>query len=60
MGEHILEIEADNFTPENIYVHKVWLNDSLLNRHWIRHAEIADGGVLRFEMAATPELNENP
>jgi len=60
MGERILEIEADNFAPENLYVQKIWLNDTLLNRHWIRHAEIANGGVLRFEMAATPEINENP
>jgi len=60
MGEHVLEIEADNFAPENMYVHKIWLNDMLLNRHWIRHAEIASGGVLRFEMAVTPERDENP
>ena len=55
IGENILRIEADNFEPENYYVKKIWLNDTLLDRNWIRHSEIADGGVLRFEMAATLE-----
>ncbi|MBA7564567.1 hypothetical protein ES708_06230 [subsurface metagenome] len=49
-----LKIEAENYSPENFYVKKVWLNDILLNRSWIRHSEIAEGGVLRFEMSATP------
>ena len=56
MGENILLIEADNFAPAYLYVEKVWLNDTLLNRHWIRHEEIAGGGVLRFEMSATPDI----
>ena len=54
IGEHILLIEADNYAPENRYVQQIWFNDTILNRNWIRHAEIASGGVLRFEMAATP------
>jgi predicted alpha-1,2-mannosidase len=55
MGENVLLIEADNYAPENRYVQKIWLNDTLLDRRWIRHSEIANGGVLRFEMMATPE-----
>jgi len=55
IGENSLFIEADNYNPENFYVKKIWLNDTILNRTWIRHKEIAGGGVLRFEMAATPE-----
>ncbi len=55
MGEHKLLIEADNYDPENRYVQKIWLNDTLLDRRWIRHSEIANGGVLRFEMMASPE-----
>jgi len=53
IGENILRIEADNFEPENYYVKKIWLNDTLLDRNWIRHSEIANGGVLRFEMNET-------
>ena len=33
------------------------LNGEPLNRTWVRHAEIADGGELRFEMGNAP-LNE--
>ncbi|MCK5136459.1 MAG: GH92 family glycosyl hydrolase [Bacteroidales bacterium] len=54
IGESILLIKADNYATENRYVQKIWLNDIILNRHWIRHSEIANGGVLRFEMTATP------
>jgi len=54
MNGKTLRIEAKNQAPENLYVNKVWLNDTLLNRTWIRHSDIAEGGVLRFEMTATP------
>ncbi len=54
IGENSLVIEADNHAPENRYVQKIWLNDTILDRSWIRHSEIANGGVLRFEMAAAP------
>jgi len=60
IGEKSLLIEADNYAPENFYVQKIWLNDTILRRNWIRHAEIANGGVLRFEMTATPAEKENP
>jgi len=60
MGENSLLIETTNFAPENQYVQKIWLNDSILHRNWIRHAEIANGGVLRFEMSATPGEPANP
>ena len=60
MGENSLVILADNYAPENCYVNKVWLNDSILDRNWIRHREIAGGGVLRFEMAARPGPGKNP
>jgi len=54
IGENILLIEAENWSTENLYVRKIWLNDTILHRTWIKHAEIASGGVLRFEMAAEP------
>ena len=54
IGENSLLIEAENYAPENRYVQKIWLNDTVLDRSWIRHSEIANGGVLRFEMAAAP------
>jgi predicted alpha-1,2-mannosidase len=50
MGKHRLTIVAENAGPQNVYVRKVWLNDKPLDRRWLKHAEIADGGTLRFEM----------
>ena len=50
VGDNQLTIVANNYSPENIYVQKVWLNDSLLDRTWFEHAEIKNGGVLMFEM----------
>ncbi len=50
-----LRIEAVNHAPDKFYVHKVRLNDSLLNRRWIRHSEIAEGGLLQFEMDSVPD-----
>ena len=47
-----LVILAENYAPDHPYVRKVWLNDTLLDRTWLRHSEIEGGGVLRFEMGA--------
>lgn len=53
-GDTTLTIVAENYSPLNKYVRKVWLNDVLLDRFRFTHAEIAHGGVLRFEMSAKP------
>jgi len=49
-----LVIVAENYAPNHPYVGKVWLNDTLLDRWWIRHSEIEQGGVLRFAMSPEP------
>jgi len=49
-----LLVIAENHAPNHLYVDKVWLNDTPIDRTWIRHAEIAQGGVLRFSMSAGP------
>jgi len=36
------------------YVRQVWLNEKPIERHWITHEQIAEGGTLRFEMSAEP------
>jgi putative alpha-1,2-mannosidase len=53
-GENELKIETKNYSPGNKYVQKVWLNGQLLNRWWLKHAEIAEGGTLVFEMSESP------
>jgi predicted alpha-1,2-mannosidase len=49
-----LVIIAEDYAPDRPYVSKVWLNDVPLDRTWIRHEEIQNGGVLRFQMAREP------
>jgi predicted alpha-1,2-mannosidase len=54
LGGKRLSIVADNFARDHGYVRKVFLNDKPLDRNWLRHDEIARGGVLRFEMGPKP------
>lgn len=54
IGDNTLTVTTENSGPENIYVQRVWLNDTALARTWFTHDAIANGGTLRFEMAATP------
>ena len=54
IGDKTLNIVADNYAPKNKYVRKVWLNEVQLDRYWFNHAEIAQGGTLRFEMSDKP------
>ena len=55
MNGKTLLIETINHSHNNFYVNKVWLNGELLDRNWIRHSEISEGGALKFEMASLPE-----
>lgn len=50
MGEKLLSIRAENYSPENNQVKNVTLNGRVLDRWWFRHSEIAEGGTLVFEM----------
>ncbi|KAB2662133.1 MAG: glycoside hydrolase family 92 protein [Verrucomicrobia bacterium] len=45
-----LVIVADNVSAGSTEVRRVSFNGVPLERHWIRHAEIEGGGILRFEM----------
>ncbi len=54
VGEKTFTIIADNFSQENLYVRKLWLNGEELNRYWLKHTEIIAGGTLRFEMDSIP------
>ena len=49
-----LTIVADHSAPNHPYVQQVWLNDQSLDRTWIRHDEIVNGGTLRFAMGPEP------
>ena len=50
-----LVIEAAGAGPEKPYIVSASINGTPLNRAWIRHGEICDGAVIRFEMGAEPK-----
>ena len=58
MDTAALYIQTMNYGPENMYVNNVWLNGHLLDRTWIRHDEIKDGGMLTFEMSSDEIRNK--
>ena len=47
-------IEARGVSSANKYVIAAELNGEVLDRAWVRHAEIVKGGKLTLTMAATP------
>jgi predicted alpha-1,2-mannosidase len=50
-------IIAHQLSDENFYVKSVKLNGKILNRNYIYHNEIMQGGVLEFEMTNQPQHN---
>lgn len=58
LGAATLSVVADNYAIDHTYVKQVWLNDSALDRTWIKHDEIAHGGILKFEMSKEPIFNK--
>ena len=54
LGSHTLQIIAENYSQQNIYVSKIWLNGKLLNGFKLKHNQISEGGTLIFEMSALP------
>lgn len=48
-------IEAQNQDEKNVYVQKITLNGQPLNRLYITHTEITNGGKLVFYMSAKPK-----
>jgi predicted alpha-1,2-mannosidase len=47
-------ITAENQAPDHPYVQSASLNGRPMSRAWIRHSEIAAGGVLTFAMGPDP------
>ncbi|MBK7713670.1 MAG: GH92 family glycosyl hydrolase [Bacteroidales bacterium] len=53
-GNNLLTIVAENWSSQNKYVSRVWLNDKQLDRLWLKHSELINGGILKFEMSEKP------
>ncbi len=49
-----LRVVARNNSPRNVYVESVTLNGEPLRSPVLRHAQIAEGGILEFVMSARP------
>ncbi len=50
-------VKAPNASVANKYIHGVKLNGQVLNRTFITHQEIMDGGTLEFTMGSEPNKN---
>ena len=50
-------IQAKNNAPNHPYVQSVLLNEEKLERSYIYHSEIIQGGTLLFNMGPKPNLN---
>jgi predicted alpha-1,2-mannosidase len=50
-GKHFV-IETKNQSEQNVYVEKITLNGKVLNRHYLSHKEIMNGGTLIFYMSS--------
>jgi len=48
------EVVAHNISAKNFYIQSATLNGKPLERFWLTHAEIVDGGTLVFEMGSEP------
>lgn len=50
-----LNISAPGQSPDNVYVQSVSLNGNVINRNYITHSEIMNGGDLVFKMSKKPK-----
>lgn len=48
-------INADNASPENIYIKSLAIDGKATGQTWISHDDIASGKTLTFEMASQPD-----
>lgn len=53
-NENRFTIIANNNSDQNIYIQSIKLNGKPLDRFWISHQEIVQGGTLELEMGAQP------
>ncbi|MCP3932345.1 MAG: glycoside hydrolase family 92 protein [Bacteroidetes bacterium] len=51
------EINANNNSPENVYIDSATLGGSNYSKTYLAHEDIMKGGVLKFEMSQKPNKN---
>lgn len=53
----IFKVITENQSDENVFVEKVTLNGKILDKPFIKHSDVMNGGELKFYMAATANQN---
>jgi putative alpha-1,2-mannosidase len=53
-NEKKFNITAENLSEKNIYIKEVWLNGKSIDRSYLTHKEIINGGELKFVMQSEP------
>ena len=53
----IFTVEAINNSSDNMYIQTIELNGKIIERNYIEHSEIMDGGTLIFTMGKLPNKN---
>jgi predicted alpha-1,2-mannosidase len=50
-------IEAKNNSKDNVYIQSATLNGKNYSHNWLRHSDIVNGGILKFDMGNKPSLD---
>jgi len=50
-------IQANNNLPDHVYIREVKINDKTVNRNFLSHQEIRDGGLIVFDMDSIANKN---
>lgn len=53
---HSLQIDAPGNSSENMYIKSLWRNGNVYSKNYLRHSDLQQGGVLKFEMTDKPNL----
>ncbi|MEX0981558.1 MAG: GH92 family glycosyl hydrolase [Bacteroidales bacterium] len=52
-----LSLKTINNSPSNKYIQSIKLNNKAINRTWLRHNELVNGGNIVFELGSKPNKN---
>ena len=52
-----VEVTTDNWSPENVYVDRLYLNGEIHDKSFITYDDIRDGAKLHFVMSSAPNLD---
>ena len=59
-GGKTFTIRAENYSEQNYYVDKIYLNGNEVTADSISHADIMNGGELVFHMTYSKEMDVKP